>query len=130
MSEQSSTLPPLSIPRQAVVEGSIEYSGNVIVEGTILGDVRCSNILVTERGTVDGTICADAATIMGEASGVICADQVTLRTACSVTADIFHKNLSLENGCYFEGKSRRVVDPLSLTDRDAPERSASEGLVR
>lgn len=130
MSEKSSTLPPLSIPRQAIIEGSIKYSGNVVLEGTILGDVWCSNILITERGAVDGTICANSATIMGEASGSIYADQVTLKTACSVTADIFHKKLSLENGCYFEGKSRRVANPLSLTDWDAQERYTSDGLVR
>lgn len=130
MSETSSTLPPLSIPRQAVVEGSIKYSGNVVLEGTILGDVQCSSILITERGAMDGTICANSATIMGEASGSIYANQVTLKTACSVTADIFHKTLTLENGCYFEGKSRRVANPLSLTDWDAQERYTSDGLVR
>lgn len=130
MSEKPSTLPPLSIPRQAVVEGSVTYPGNVVLEGTILGDVSCSNILITERGTVDGAICANSATIMGEASGSIYANQVTLKTACSVTAEIFHRNLSLENGCYFEGKSRRVASPLSLTDRDVQERPTSDGLVR
>ena len=130
MSETSSTLPPLSIPRQAVLEGSIEYPGNVVVGGTILGDVRCTNILITERGAVEGTICANSATIMGDASGSIYANQVTLKAACSVTAEIFCKQLSLENGCYFEGKSRRVANPLSLTDWDAPERYTSDELVR
>jgi cytoskeletal protein CcmA (bactofilin family) len=130
MSEKSSTQPPLSIPRQALVEGSIRYSGSVVLEGTILGEVWCTSLLVTERGAVDGTICADAATIMGEASGAIYANQVTLKTACSVTADIFHKNLSLENGCYFEGKSRRVANPLSLIDRDTQDHHATRGLVR
>lgn len=130
MSEASPTAPSLSIPRQAVVEGGITYSGNVVLEGTILGDVRCKSILVTERGAVDGTICADTATIMGEASGSIYANHVTLKTACSVTAEIFHRTLALENGCYFEGKSRRVVNPLSLGDWDARETSASDALVR
>jgi cytoskeletal protein CcmA (bactofilin family) len=130
MSETSSTLPPLSIPRKAVVEGLITYPGHVVLEGTILGDVRCESILITERGAVDGTICASTATIMGEASGAIYADQVTLKTACSVTADVFHKKLSLENGCFFEGKSRRVANPLSLWDGGEPETYTSDGLVR
>lgn len=130
MSEKSPEQPALSIPRKAVVEGSIKYAGSVILEGTILGDVLCSSLLITERGLVDGTICATSATIMGEASGAIYADQVTLKTACSVTADIFHKNLSLENGCFFEGKSRRVANPQGLADWDAPDRYASDGLVR
>lgn len=130
MSETPSTQPPLSIPRKAVVDGTIRYPGSVVLEGTILGDVWCTSILITERGNVDGMICANSATIMGEASGAIYADQVVLKTACSVTADIFHKHLSLENGCYFEGKSRRVANPLSLPERDTPDRFASDGHVR
>lgn len=130
MSETSSALAPLAIPRQAVIEGSIQYSGNVVLEGTVLGDVRCASILVTERGAVDGAICANSATIMGEASGFIYANQVTLKAACSVTADIFHKNLTLENGCYFEGKSRRVANPLSLANWDKQDRYTSDEVVR
>jgi cytoskeletal protein CcmA (bactofilin family) len=130
MSETFSTLSPLTIPRQAVLDGGIEYPGNVVVEGTILGDVRCSSVVISERGVVEGTICADSATILGEASGSIYANHVTLKTACSVTAEIFYKKLSLENGCYFEGKSRRVASPLSLTDWEAAERYTSDGLVR
>lgn len=130
MSEKSSTLPPLAILGQAVLEGYVEYPGTIVVEGTIRGDVRCSNILITESGSAEGTICAETVTIIGEASGSIYANQVTLKTACSVTAEIFHRKLILENGCYFEGKSRRVASPLSLTDWDAPERSTSDELVR
>lgn len=130
MSETSPKLAPLVIPRQAVIEGSIKHSGNVVLEGTILGDVRCAELLITERGIVDGTIAANSATIMGEASGTIFANQVTLKTACSVTADILHKKLILENGCYFEGKSRRVADPLSLADWDEQDPYTSDGLVR
>ncbi len=129
MSEKPA-IPPLTIPRQAVVEGGIKYPGNVVVEGMILGDIFCANILVAERGAVDGIISANAATIMGEASGSIYANQVTLKTACSVTAEIFYKKLALENGCFFEGKSRRVANPLSLTRWDAHEDHASDGLVR
>jgi cytoskeletal protein CcmA (bactofilin family) len=130
MSGKPSTLPVLTIPRQAVLEGNLQYSGDVVLEGTILGDVRCLSIVITERGAVDGTILADAATIMGEASGTIYADHVILKTACSVTADIFHQRLSLENGCYFEGKSRRVANPVALADRDGEDRYASDGHVR
>jgi cytoskeletal protein CcmA (bactofilin family) len=130
MSESSSTPSSLVVPRRAILEGSVDYPGKVVVEGTILGDIRCADIVITERGVVEGTICANTATVMGEASGSIYSNQVTLKTACSVTAEIFHKQLSLENGCYFEGKSRRVTNPLSLTSWDTPERSTSDELFR
>jgi cytoskeletal protein CcmA (bactofilin family) len=52
--------------------------------------------------------------VLGEVSGEIFANNLTLKSASSVAADIFHKHLSLEDGCYFEGKSRRHADPLQL----------------
>lgn len=130
MSETPSKLPPLVIPRKATLEGNLEYPGNIVVEGTLLGDVRCASIVITERGVLEGTILANSATIMGEASGAIYANHVTLKTACSVTAEIFHQKLTLENGCFFEGKSRRVASPLSLTDWVAAEPYASGEFAR
>jgi cytoskeletal protein CcmA (bactofilin family) len=120
----------LSIPRQATIEGAISFPGTLVIEGTIFGDVSCTEIVITERGAVQGTVTAEAVTIMGEASGSIYADHVTLKTACVVTAEIFHSGLSLENGCFFEGKSRRVAHPRTLADRIMSEAAAADRLIR
>ncbi|WP_439543355.1 bactofilin family protein [Hyphomicrobium sp.] len=120
----------LSIPRQAAIEGAIRFPGSVVVDGTIVGDVSCTEILITERGAVEGTVAAETVTIMGEASGAIYADHVTLKTACLVTADIFHSGLSLENGCFFEGKSRRVAQPRNLANRVTTEAAGADRLIR
>lgn len=115
MAHQSHSSPAaLTIPRKACIEGGIEFPGPLIIEGTVLGGVRCVSLVVTERGIVDGSIIADAVTVLGEVSGEIFANHLTLKRASSVAADIFHKHLSLEDGCYFEGKSRRHADPLQL----------------
>ena len=105
----------LFIPVKATLEGALDFPGPVVIEGTIFGDVDCMSLIVTERGVVDGTIKAEDVTIMGAVTGEIFADHLTLKTACSVSADIFHKRLSLEEGCVFEGKSRRHANPLQLT---------------
>lgn len=104
----------LSIPRKASIDGFIDFPGNVVVEGVVNGDVRCQSLTIKERGQVDGTIIADSVTVLGEVSGAIYANDLILRTACSVAGDIFHQKLMLEDGCYFEGKSRRHASPLSL----------------
>jgi cytoskeletal protein CcmA (bactofilin family) len=104
----------LTIPRKATIEGGLDFPGPVVIEGTIIGDVRCMSLTITEYGVVDGTIKADVVIVMGEVSGEIFADHLTLKTACSVEADIFHKHLLLEDGCFFEGKSRRHANPLQL----------------
>ena len=120
----------LSIPRQAAIEGAITFPGSIVVDGTIVGDVSCTEILITERGAVEGMVVAETVTVMGEASGAIYADHVTLKTACLVTAEIFHSGLCLENGCFFEGKSRRVAQPRTLADRIATEAEGADRLIR
>jgi cytoskeletal protein CcmA (bactofilin family) len=115
VSEQNSALPAaLSIPRQAYIEGAIEYSGPMIIAGTIEGDVTCTSLIVTERGIINGSVRSDSVTVLGEINGEIYANTLTLKTASSVSGDIFHNHLVLEDGAYFEGKSRRMIVPLEL----------------
>lgn len=114
MVEQNRVSRTFSIPRNACVEGDIDFPGPVIIGGTVLGDIRCMSLVVEERGVVEGLIKADEVTVLGEVSGDIFATHLTLKTASSVAANIVHKHLSLEAGCYFEGKSRRHASPLQL----------------
>ena len=86
----------------------------MVITGTVVGDVTCTSLVITERGIVHGSIRADDATILGEVNGEIYATILTLKTASSVTGDIYHKQLTLEDGCYFEGRSRRHNTPLLL----------------
>jgi cytoskeletal protein CcmA (bactofilin family) len=115
MSEPSSALPAaFSIPRTATIEGAIDYAGAMIISGTIEGDVTCVSLIVTERGVINGSVRSQTVTVLGEVNGEIVANSLTLKTASSVTGDIFHKHLVLEDGCYFEGRSRRMKEPLEL----------------
>jgi len=103
-----------SIPPRVRVREDIDFPGPVIIEGMVFGNVRCMSLVVGERGFVDGTIKADQVTILGEVSGEIFATHLTLKPSSAVAANIFHKHLSLEGGCLFEGNSRRHADPLDL----------------
>jgi cytoskeletal protein CcmA (bactofilin family) len=115
MRDASRSLPAtLTIPRKATIEGALDFPGPLIIDGTVLGDVRCASVVISERGVVDGAVVADSVTVLGEVSGEIFANHLTLKKASSVAANIFHKHLSLEDGCYFEGKSRRHANPLQL----------------
>ncbi|MFN0218432.1 MAG: polymer-forming cytoskeletal protein [Hyphomicrobium sp.] len=104
----------LSVPRKATIDGDIEFAGDVVIDGIVNGDVHCTSLTIKERGQVDGTIVAEFVTVMGEVNGSIYANNIVLRTACAVAGDMYHQTLQLEDGCYFEGKSRRHKSPLSL----------------
>lgn len=109
----SQTAEFLTIPRQATIEGLLGYPGHLVVAGTIEGDVVCASLVVTERGVINGSVRAETVTVLGEVNGEIAANDLTLKTACTVTGDIFHKHLVLEDGCYFEGRSRRLKQDIA-----------------
>lgn len=97
------------LPSGARLMGSLVFSGEVELFGTVTGDVYCKTLQITERGSVDGDIVAERVVVRGEVVGTIKAAEIVLKTACSVEGQIFHQHLVLEDGCYFEGKSRRAV---------------------
>lgn len=112
--EDHQSVSTLTLPRRATFEGTIRFPGPVIIEGTLIGEVRSASVVVTERGLVDGSIGAGTVTVLGEVTGDIYAVNLTLKTACTVYGSIYHRHLTLENGCYFEGKSRRHNEPLAM----------------
>ncbi|KAB2940949.1 MAG: polymer-forming cytoskeletal protein [Hyphomicrobium sp.] len=104
----------LVINRGVTIIGALSLDGPVTIEGTIDGEVRCSNLQITERGEVEGLIVADKVVVLGEFSGAIYARELVLGAGCAVEGQIYHKKLVLEEGCYFEGQSRRHGDPLKI----------------
>ena len=104
----------LVINRRVNIVGSIAFDGEVILAGRIEGDVRCRTLQIAERGSVDGDIVAERVVVLGEVMGSIHANELVLKTACYVAGEICHRKLVLEDGCLFEGQSRRDSDPLLL----------------
>ena len=76
------------ISRGVTIVGSLFYDGQVQVEGTIDGEVRCSALQITELGAVEGLIVAESIDVRGEANGSIYAEKLVLRTACAVQGEV------------------------------------------
>jgi len=104
---------PLVINRGITIVGSLALKGHVVIEGAVDGEVRCTDLQIAERGVVDGLIVADKVVVLGEFIGAIYAKEIFLGAACAVEGHIFHRKLVLEEGCYFEGKSRCHSNPLA-----------------
>lgn len=103
---------PLVINRGITIVGSLSLKGHVVIEGAVDGEVRCTDLQIAERGVVDGLVVADKVVVLGEFIGAIYAKEIILGAACAVEGHIFHRKLVLEEGCYFEGKSRCYSNPL------------------
>ena len=84
------------------------------IDGELQGDVHAARIVVGEQAMVTGALIADEIVIRGNVQGSIRGNNVTFQAASRVEGDVFHKTLTIEQGAYFEGKSRRSNDPLSV----------------
>ncbi len=105
---------PSIIGSDLSITGNLESSGEVQIEGEIQGDVHAGRIVVGEQANVSGALIADQVVIRGNVQGSIRGNSVTFQAASRIEGDVFHKTLAIEQGAYFEGKSRRSEDPTSV----------------
>ena len=95
------------------ITGNMETAGEVRIEGEVQGDIRAARIVVGEQAVVTGALCAEEIVIGGNVQGLIRGNSVTFQAPSHVEGDIYHRQLTIEQGAYFEGKSRRTDNPMA-----------------
>jgi cytoskeletal protein CcmA (bactofilin family) len=105
---------PSVIGTDLSITGNLESKGEIQIEGEVQGDVHAGRIVVGERARVTGSLLADDIVIRGNVGGSVRGNTVTLQSNSRVEGDLFHKSLSIEQGAFFEGKSRRSDDPTNV----------------
>ena len=101
-----SSLPSI-IGEDLVITGNVNSKVEIQVDGEIQGDVHCGSLLLGDKSTVTGEVVAEDVVVRGKVIGTIRGLRVTLQAQSHVEGDIFHQSLAIEQGAYFEGKSRR-----------------------
>jgi cytoskeletal protein CcmA (bactofilin family) len=108
---------PSIIGEDLTVTGNVLSRGEVQVDGEIKGDVHCSSLIVGEKAQITGGIVAEDVVVRGRVMGSVRGNRVTLQASSHVEGDVFHKSLAIEQGAFFEGKSRRSEDPIATAPR-------------
>lgn len=96
-----------TIGSDLIITGNLVSTGELHIEGVVKGDIKGVNILVQETASIEGTLTGKDVIVRGSLVGSIKAEGVVLASTCRLEGDIFHQSLSIEEGAYFEGKSRR-----------------------
>ncbi len=104
---------PSVIGHDLSITGNMISKGEIQIDGEIQGDVKSNHVIVGEKALITGSIAADEIVIRGKVMGSIRGKRVLLQTSSHVEGDIFHQALAIEQGAFFEGKSRRSSEPLS-----------------
>jgi cytoskeletal protein CcmA (bactofilin family) len=108
-----SKMVPSIIGEDLTIKGNVTSKGEIQVDGAIEGDIRCSSLLLGDNSQVTGGVAAEDVVVRGHLVGSIKGLRITLQAQSHVEGDIFHHSLAIEQGAYFEGKSRRSDDPLA-----------------
>jgi cytoskeletal protein CcmA (bactofilin family) len=113
-----------------VIVGNLVSSGEIQIDGEVQGDLHGSAIVVGETARITGAIVADEVIVRGAVMGSIRGKRVVLQSSSRVEGDIFHSQLAIEQGAFFEGKSRRMDDPTSgVTRPEVPLPAGLNGAV-
>lgn len=119
----------------ASVEGTLEFSGTVRLDGRLKGRIRGrgGTVIVGERAVVEADIQVDAAVVMGRVTGCIEArERIDVLAPGTVDGDIYAPVIAIDSGATFNGKcgTRRESDAARrarfVRDSEAPESEPEE----
>ncbi len=106
------------IGADTVVDGDVDFSGGLRVDGAINGNVSASGakagtLVLSERGRVEGAISVSHAVINGTVVGPLRASAyVELQAKARVTGDVCYKTLEMHIGAVVEGKLIYLSEPV------------------
>ena len=91
------------------LEGDLRSAGSIDVSGLVNGNLFVSDIVVTESGSVRGSVEATNIEINGHVEGKISADIVIIGKTAVIKGDIFFKHtLKTEEGADIDGYIKRA----------------------
>ena len=100
-------------------EGDLRSSGSLDVAGLVNGNIFVSEMIITEAGSVRGSIEAVNIEVNGHVEGKISADVVIVGKNAVIKGDIFFKNtLKTEEGADIDGYIKRISKGKSDTEED------------
>jgi cytoskeletal protein CcmA (bactofilin family) len=108
------------------ITGNVLSKGEIHLDGEVQGDVSCVALVLGESATLEGNVTAEDVVIRGRLIGSVRGLRVTLQAMSHVEGDIYHQSLALEQGAFFEGRSRRSDDPMGLGSAASANGSAKE----
>ncbi len=98
------------------VEGNMQYSSGLRVDGTIKGNVAQANgsqctLILSEAGSIEGEVTAAKIVINGKITGPVHASEfIELQTKARIVGDLYYKSLEMHTGAVIEGKLVYIGD--------------------
>ncbi len=114
------------ISRGTILEGNIKTSGNLRIEGRVIGNlITKGKAALAQSSYVDGNILAKNAEVAGEVKGKVeVSEMLILKPTCVIHGDIVTNKLIVESGATFNGGCTMGahIDDIQLGLSKTPDR--------
>jgi cytoskeletal protein CcmA (bactofilin family) len=93
-----------------VIEGTLQYTGGLRIDGMVRGDVRCSNgepamVIISELGSVVGEVHAAHLVVSGKVTGpLFVSDVLELQPKAQIVGDVHYRTIEIHHGAVVEGR--------------------------
>ena len=86
------------------IKGKISADGDLVLLGSVVGDIKCHSLSVEDTGTLKGNIDADVVTVAGKCDGQVTGDIVSIKSTGKISGEVFYENISIEEGAVVEAQ--------------------------
>ena len=86
------------------IKGKISADGDLLLLGSVVGDIKCHSLSVEDTGTLKGNIDADVVTVSGKCDGHVSGDIISVKSSGKITGEDFYENISIEEGAVVEAQ--------------------------
>lgn len=100
------------IGKGTVIEGNINATGNIRIDGKIIGNIIAkAKIVIGHDAIIEGNITAQNAEIAGFIKGKLdVSDYIILKNTAKINGDIASNKLAMEAGATFNGSCKMVSE--------------------
>ena len=94
------------------LKGDITSSGDLRIDGTLVGNIICSSkVIIGANGVVEGDLSGQTADIMGKVTGTIKVKELLqLKSNCQVNGNLYSAKLQIEPAASFNGQCHMVLE--------------------
>lgn len=112
------------IGSDVTVTGNIEATDDLVIEGRVNGDVKCSTLIIGESGHVVGNVNTDRLRLSGQIEGTVTTGDLAVESGARISGEIAYSRMRVASGGVIEGQITH--HPEENLRSDATEQRAPE----
>lgn len=103
---------PTIISENTRVNGDIISNAILHVDGHVEGDITCDELVIGNKGVVEGSVVVKSLQLYGTLNGKAAAEKIFIARSAKLIGDATHASIAIEPGAYIDGRCMRVGDPI------------------